>query len=101
MKEIKYTDVRIGNQIFTCKLEKYDDDFFDTIVDIHVYKLHDHPRNLFEALKQFFKYPELASSTWIATLSDDTITDALNYACKSAAERENTRSELEKEWEKF
>lgn len=57
--KVKYKDFRIGKYLFTVKFVKY-----KRFIGFDVMPVHDHPRNRWGRIKEFFKIKLYASQFW-------------------------------------
>ena len=53
MKNTKWVDIRIGENIFTVRCNRLDDSTFGLIVSFDVYEQHQHPTNFFKRFIEF------------------------------------------------
>jgi len=97
MKETKYKDVRVGSRVFTCRLDRWDDDF-GINVNISVFEYHDIPINSWQRFVEKFKYEYYASAEWNSCLSDCTLDEYLLKVCEMIAETKEDAEKAKAEW---
>ena len=99
MKNTKWVDIRIGENIFTVRCDRLDDSFFGLIVSFDVYEQHPHPTNYLKRFIEFWRYKQFASGRWIESLSDDSLQERILGACNSVVESNEKHFDAIKEWE--
>ena len=99
MKNTKWVDIRIGENIFTVRCNRLDDSTFGLIVSFDVYEQHQHPTNFFKRFIEFWRYKQFASGKWIENLSDDSLQERILGACNGVVESNKKHFDAIKEWE--
>jgi len=98
MKNIKYVNIQIEDNIFTVRCDRYDDCTFGIIVSFNVYELHKHPTNFLQRFIEFWKYTHFGSGKWIEGFPE-TLQEYIIDTCKNIVELNKEHCEAEKEWE--
>ena len=98
MKETKYKNVRVGSNIFTCRLDKTYDVIFGVTVNISVFEYHDIPVNSWQQFIETFKYKHYTSTSWHQLFSSCTLNEYLYEICEATAEIEADEKKAEEEW---
>ena len=99
MKNTKWVDIHIGENIFTVRCNRLDDSTFGLIVYFDVYEQHSHPTNLFKQLLEFWRYKHFTSGKWIEGLSDYNLQECILDVCKNVVESNEKHFDAIKEWE--
>lgn len=99
MSKVKYLDVEVGEDKFTCRLDRCDYVSSNDMVHAEIYELHDHPRNLLERLIEPFKYTCYKTGHWTPYTDDTTIGEWVIDLCKYIVQQNDERFRADKEWE--
>ena len=95
----KYMDVRVGENLFTCRLDRCDYVSSNDMVHVEIYQWHDHPRNLLGRLIEPFKYACYKTGHWTPYTDDTTIREWVIDLCKYIVQQNDERFRADKEWE--
>lgn len=99
MKNTKWVDICIGENIFTVRCDRSEDSSLGMIVWFDVFELHEHPTNFFKRFFEFWKYKQFASGKWIESFSDDNLQEYILDTCKGVVESNEKHFDAIKEWE--
>ena len=99
MKNTKWVDIRIGENIFTVRCNRLDDSTFGIIVSFDVYEQHQHPTNFFKRFLEFWCCKQFASGKWIESLSDYGLQECILDTCKGVVESNEKHFDALREWE--
>lgn len=99
MSKVKYLDVEIGEDKFTCRLERCDYVSSNDMVRAEIYESHSHPRNFLERLIEPFKYISYKTGYWTPYTNNATIKEWIISLCKGIVQCNDERFQANKEWE--
>lgn len=99
MKNTKWVDIRIGEDIFTVRCNRFDDNAFGTVVSFDVYEQHQHPTNFLKRFIEFWGYEHLASGKWIESLSNVSLQERIIRTCEYVVDSNYKHLNAIKEWE--
>ena len=99
MKNTKWVDVRIEENIFTVRCNRLDDCTFGMIISFDVYEQHPHPTNFFQRLIEFWHCKHFASGKWIENLTDESLQEYIIDICKDVIASNEKHFNALKEWE--
>lgn len=99
MKNTKLVDIRVGENVFTVRCDRYEETSFGVIVSFSVYELHEHPTNFLKRFLEFWKYRQFASDNWVESLSDYGLQEYILDTCKGVVKSNEKHFNALKEWE--
>jgi hypothetical protein len=99
MARVKYMDVRVGENLFTCRLMRLDYVSSNDMVRAEIYEWHDHPRNLFKRIIEPFKYACYRLEYWTPYTDNTTIKEWVIGLCKEIIQQDDEKFRADKEWE--
>ena len=99
MKDIKWIDVQIEDNIFTVRCDRYDDCTFGVIVSFSVYELHKHPTNFLQRWLEFWKCTYFGGEKWIEAFATESLQECIVNTCKNIVESNEIHFKAVKEWE--
>ena len=99
MKHTKWVDIRVGENVFTVRCDRYDDCTLGVIVSFDIYELHEHPTNFLKRFLEFWKYKQFASGKWIECFDEDGLQEYIMDTCKSVVASNEKHFDALKEWE--
>lgn len=99
MKNIKWVDIRIGENVFTVCCDRYEECGFGVIVSFSVYELHEHPTNFLKRFLEFWRYRQFASGKWIECFAEDSLQECIIETCESVVASNEKHFNALKEWE--
>ena len=99
MKNTKWVDVRIGENLFTVRCDRLENSDIGMIVYFDVFEQHPHPTNFFKQLMEFRHCKYFTSGQWIANVALDSLQERIFDTCKNIVESNEKRFNAIKEWE--
>ena len=99
MSKVKYLDVKVGEDKFTCRLDRCDYVSSNDMVRAKIYEPHNHPRNWLERLIEPFKYASYKIGYWTPYSNYTTIEKWVIDLCKYIVQQNDERFRANKAWE--
>lgn len=99
MKNTKWIDIRVGENIFTVRCRRYDDCSFGVTVSFDVYEPHEHPTNFLKRFLEFWKYKQFASGNWVESFSNDSLQEHIIETCEGVITSNEKHLDAIKNWE--
>lgn len=99
MKNTKWVDIHVGENIFTVRCVRSEDSSFGMIVWFDVFEQHPHPTNFFKQLIEFQRCKHFTSGQWVENLADDSLQERIIDTCKNIVKSNEKHFDAIKEWE--
>ena len=99
MKNTKWVDIRIGENVFTVRCNRYDERGLGMTVSFNVYELHEHPTNFLKRFMEPWKYKQFTSDKWIEHFDKDNLQEYIINTCKYVVRSNEKHFNAIKEWE--
>lgn len=84
--------------MFTCRMTRSDYVAENDMVDIDIYEWHDHPRNLWERVREPWKYSLYKSAHWVPYGADSSLKERVIDLCKDIVRQNDDRFRADEEW---
>lgn len=103
MKKVKYLDVRVGEYVFTVKLTYVVGGGFyhEDIIKARIMEQHPIPQTFSEKLFEHWRYSTYETHEYSLFSGDWDLKEWCEMWCKHIANRHDTLTKAEKEWEKI
>ena len=99
MKNTKWINIRVGENAFTVRCERYDQCGFGVVVSFDIYELHEHPTNFLKRFLEFWRYKQFTSDKWIECFSRTSLQEYIIHTCELIVNVNKKHLDAIKQWE--